>query len=673
MMTREQAQQRIKILTEEITQNAYKYYVQDNPSISDAEYDYLYRELVDLEKEYPELISPFSPSQRIGGAPREDFKKIKHIAPMQSLDNAFELVAVQSFIKRIQETLHQDEVEILCEPKIDGLAISVVYEDGVFNSAATRGDGSVGEDVTANVRTIRSLPLQLKGSFSGRVEVRGEVCIAKEDFAILNKVREESGESLFANPRNAAAGSLRQLDPKVTSKRPLRVYFYHLENAEKFAIDTQEDIFRWLRNNGLPTHNQERKCKTIGEIENFLNEWEEKRHHHAVNTDGVVLKLNDFAKRPLLGSTSNAPRWAVAFKFQPEEERTQVIDIEVSVGRTGTLTPTAVLIPVALSGTTVQRASLHNQDEIDRKDVRIGDWVFVHKAGEIIPEILRVDKSSRTGIEKAFRIPDFCPECGARAVRSDDEVAVRCTNKSCPAQLKEGLVHFASRAGMNIVGLGEKLVDQLVQTRLVFNLADIYSLEQEQLEGLEKMGKKSAQNLIESIRASQKRPLSSLLNALGIRHVGARVAKDLARHAGSMENLLNMSVEELSALDGVGGVIAQSVIDFFAEPHNVEMLNRMVQSGVNMTEEEHVSEGDRSLPLVGKKFVFTGELLHFSREEAKHAVEKLGAEISSSVSKKTHYVVVGKDPGSKYQKAVQLGLTILTESDFENLIISGFP
>ena len=673
MMMREQAQQRIKVLSEEIRKNAYMYYVEDAPSISDAEYDRLYRELVDLEKEYPEFASPSSPSQRVGGAPREDFKKIKHASPMQSLDNAFELATVRSFIKKIQEALHQDEIEILCEPKIDGLAISVVYEDGIFHSAATRGDGSVGEDVTANVRTIRSLPLELRGSFVGRIEVRGEVCIAKEDFATLNNAREEAGEALFANPRNAAAGSLRQLDSKVTSRRPLRIYFYHLEDAEKYKVETQEEMFVWLRENGLPSHNEEKKCTQIEDIEKFLDDWEVKRHDHSVNTDGVVLKLNDFSKRSLLGSTSSAPRWAIAFKFQPEEERTQVIDIEVSVGRTGTLTPTAVLIPVTLSGTTVQRASLHNQDEIDRKDVRVGDWVFVHKAGEIIPEILRVDKGSRTGTETVFRIPDFCPVCHARAVRSADEVAVRCTNKSCPAQLKEGLVHFASRSGMNIMGLGEKLVDQLVENGLVCNLADIYSLKQEQLEGLDKMGKKSAQNLIESISASQKRSLSSLLNALGIRHVGARVAKDLARHAGSMENLMTLTIEELSELDGIGPIIARSVIDFLGESHNVEMLHRMMQSGVNMIEENTPQDRERALPLIGKKFVFTGELLHFSREGAKEAVEKLGGEISSSVSKKTHYVVVGKDPGSKYQKAVQLGVPILTESDFENLIVSGFP
>lgn len=674
MSTIEEARLRVEALIAEITHHAHLYYAMDAPEITDAKYDELYRELKKWETQFPSLISPTSPTQRVGEQPRGEFRKIEHSSQMQSLDNALDFQGVLAFYKRLGDILDADGVELLCEPKIDGLAISLIYEEGHFVAGATRGDGRVGEDVTQNLRTIRSLPLRLKGNHPGRLEVRGEVCMGKKEFARLNQDREEAGEPLFANPRNAAAGSLRQLDSRITASRRLRIYLYHLEEAEFHGVATQQSLLLWLKEVGFPTQGEEQVCKNVEDVRLYLEEWTQKRLHHAVNTDGVVIKVNDLSIREHLGSTASAPRWAIAFKFPPEEKRTRIIAIEVSVGRTGVLTPTAILEPVQLSGTSVQRASLHNQDEIDRKGVRVGDWVWVHKAGEIIPEVLRVDRDVCAGQEEApYKIPLVCPSCGAQAVRLPDEAAVRCTNKSCPAQLKEGLVHFSGRRGMNITGLGEKLVDQLVEKRVVAGLSDLYSLTKDALMQLDRVGEKSAQNLLDSVETSKSRPLRALLNALGIRNVGERVATDLARYFQSMEALLAAKEEELAAIDGVGPIIAASIISFFGESHNRQMIQQLDKAGVNMTEEIQQKNLDSSHPINGKKFVFTGELSHLSRNEAAQRVLNFGGEVVNSVSKKTDYLVAGENPGSKYEKAKELGIQILNEMDFEKLLDSGVP
>ena len=671
MLVLEEARLRVEALIGELTHHAHLYYAMDAPEITDAEYDVLYRELKKLETEFPELISPSSPTQRVGEQPRVEFRKIEHVSQMQSLDNALDFQGVLAFYKRLSDALNTSDVELLCEPKIDGLAISLIYEDGLFIAGATRGDGRIGEDVTQNLRTIRSLPLRLKGDHSGRLEVRGEVCMGREEFARLNEDREEAGEPLFANPRNAAAGSLRQLDSRITASRRLRVYLYHLEEPQHHGVTTQHALLQWLKEAGFPTQGEEQVCKNTESVHSYLEEWTEKRLYHPVNTDGVVIKVNDLSLRETLGSTSSAPRWAIAFKFPPEEKRTRILAIEVSVGRTGVLTPTAVLEPVQLSGTSVQRASLHNQDEIDRKDVRIGDWVWVHKAGEIIPEVLRVDRDARTGDEVPYQIPLQCPSCGAQAVRLPDEAAVRCTNKSCPAQLKEGLVHFSGRGGMNITGLGEKLIDQLVEKKVVTGLSDLYALTKEKLMQLDRMGDKSAQNLLDSIEASKSRPFRAFLNALGIRNVGERVAADLARHFQSMEALLDAKEEALAAIDGVGPIIAASVVSFFGESHNRQMIRQLDLAGVTMREEVRSEKTERVHPIAGKKFVFTGELSRFSRIDAAQKVLDVGGEVVGSVSKKTDYLVVGESPGSKVEKAKGLGIQILSEMDFEELLESG--
>jgi DNA ligase (NAD+) len=584
---------------------------------------------------------------------------------MRSLDNALDRGELAAFFDRAYKNLEgADGEQWVCEPKIDGLAVSVIYEDGVLAAAATRGDGQVGEDVTQNIKTIRSLPLRLKRSRKGRIEVRGEVCMAREDFAELNRVREEDELPLFANPRNAAAGSLRQLDHKVTSSRKLKIYLYHLNDALSFGIGTQSGLLRRLEEEGLPTHGHDRLCFSYEEICKYLDDWDKARFDDSINTDGVVVKLNSLVGRETLGSTSKAPRWAIAFKYPPEEKRTKVLDIEVSVGRTGTLTPTAIMTPVHLSGTTVQRASLHNQDEIDRKDVRVGDTVWVHKAGEIIPEILRVDIDSRTGAEVPFRIPDICPACGAASVRLQSESAVRCLNRSCPAQLREGLAHFVSRDCMDINGIGEKLIRQLTETGLVKSSADLYELSPDSVAGLERMAEKSANKLAEAIEASKSKPFYAVLHALGIRSVGKKTARDITSRFHDINTLISASEEELSNLDGVGPLIAASIKNHLADERNMSVIERLRGYGVNMSSEDDGLPVAASLRFAGKKFVFTGELSSMRRGEAEQIAERLGAATSGSVSKKTDVVVAGDNAGSKYDKAKSLGIEIWNENDF---------
>jgi DNA ligase (NAD+) len=664
-LSSEEASARAEALKKEIARHDELYYVLDSPEIEDHEYDALLRELAAVEASFPELLTPDSPNMRVRGAPRGEFTKVTHASPMQSLDNALDPGELDAFFDRARRFLGENSDECwVCEPKMDGLAVSLVYSDGVFELGATRGDGQTGEDVTQNIRTIRSLPLCLKRNRSGRVEVRGEVCMAREDFAELNRMREESGLPVFANPRNAAAGSLRQLDHSVTASRKLRVYLYHVNDAVSLGIATQHGVLRWLEDEGLPTQGHDRLCRSREEIAEYLGEWDTKRFTNSINTDGVVVKLNDIALREKLGSTSHAPRWAIAFKYPPEEKRARILDIEISVGRTGALTPTAVMEPVQLSGTTVQRASLHNQDEIDRKDVRIGDTVWVHKAGEIIPEVLRVDLQSRPDASKPFKIPMICPECGTEAVRLPSEAAVRCPNKSCPAQLHEGILHFVSRDCMDINGVGDKLARQLIDTGLVKSPADLYSLSPEDLRGLDRMAEKSALKVTSAVSGSKERPFHAVLNALGIRNAGKKTARDIASYFRSMDALIHAEEDELANLDGIGPIVAASITAHFADEHNMDTINRLRAAGVNMGADSAGDERCASSPLTGKKMVFTGELPSMTRQEAEEIARDLGAKVAGSVSGKTDIVVAGDNPGSKYNKAINLGITIWTADEF---------
>ncbi len=663
----EESKKRAELLRGEIERHARLYYAQDAPEISDFEYDRLMRELQEIEAASPELVTPDSPTHRIGAAPRDGFVKVEHASAMMSLDNALDREELAVFYTKLCEALHEENVPVLCEPKIDGLAVSLVYEDGLFSSGATRGDGKVGEDVTANLRTIKTLPLRLAHPIPGRFEVRGEVCIDKKGFEALNAAREERGESLFANPRNAAAGSLRTLDPKETARRNLKIYLYQIIDPEKYGITTQRQMLEEIAALGLPMQGEDRLCHSLSQIYDYLLQWETKRFEHPIDTDGVVVKLNDIALRSVLGFTSKAPKWAVAFKFPPEEKLTRIQNIEVTVGRTGVLTPTAVFDPVHLAGTIVRRAGLHNQDDIDKKDARVGDYIWVRKAGEIIPEVVRVEYDKRPDGTEPFKIPDICPVCGSHAVRLPGEAAIKCTNSGCPAQVKERIIHFASRGAMDISGMGDKLIDRLVELGLLHNYADIYSLTAPELAELDRLGEKSAQNIINAIEKSKSRPLGALIGALGISSVGEKTAEDLAARFGSIEALQKTARDnepELELTDGIGEVIAQSLHAWFSEPHNEEMLARLKAAGVNF--ESHAPKVDKTLlPWNGLKFVLTGELAKMTRPVAEAKIKSMGGVVAGSVSKKTSFVVVGEAPGSKYQKALALGVPILDEEQFE--------
>ena len=661
-----EAVQRIDELYEQLAKHARLYYEEDAPVISDAEYDALLRELLELEQAHPGLVRGDSPTKRVGGAVLDKFQKVEHVRPMLSLDNVFDEEELSAFVERLENAVDQKGEAFVCEMKIDGLAVSLIYEDGVFVRGATRGDGRIGEDVTENLRTVKTLPLRLKDSPAGRLEVRGEVLITRERFAELNRIREENGEALFANPRNAAAGSLRQLDSKITASRGLAIFLYYLVDAEERGIHRQSETLRWLAEQGFPTQDAWMLCSSTDQVNSFIEIWREKRFDLNYVTDGVVVKLDDMTLWNRLGATSHAPRWAIAFKYPPEVVFTRVLSIDISVGRTGALTPVANLEPVQVGGTTVQRAGLHNEDEVRRKDIRVGDRVRLHKAGEIIPEILDVDMESRTGTELPFEMPKECPACGSPAVRLPGEVAVRCPNRaSCPAQLKEGIRYFASRGGMDIRGLGDKLAEQLVEKKIIESLADIYDLTREDIMGLDRMGEKSAQNLMESIENSKRRPLSALIAALGIRFVGDKVADILADHFGSMDALQAVSEEDLAQVDGIGPVIASSVEAFFHDDANRELLARFGKSGVNMTGTVRIlREGVFS----GMTVVFTGEMLSITRSEAEKRVKELGGKFAGSVSAKTSLVVAGEKAGSKLDKARDLGIRIIDETEFLQML-----
>lgn len=655
-------------LRKELRHHEYLYYVKDAPEITDAEYDRLMVRLREIEAEYPEDVPADSPTQRVGGKVSPEFTEVKHLTPLLSLGNAFSADELRAFDERVRNGLPAgSSVEYVMEPKIDGLACSLVYENGKLVRAATRGDGVVGENVTANVRTIRAIPLTLtipEGEEAPELlDVRGEVYMPRHEFMRLNEERAEKGEAEFANPRNAAAGSLRQLDPQVTAKRSLSFFAYNVGNG---ALEKHSDSLAMLKGYGFKVSENYKVVPDIEAAIKFIEEFDAKRSSLAYDTDGAVIKVNAVYQQRILGATGKDPRWAIAFKFPPEQAETTLEDIVWRVGRTGVLTPTAVLTPVKLSGSVVSRATLHNEDFIREKGICIGDRVIINKAGEIIPEVLRVVESKRTGEEVPVVIPTECPECGWKVERQGSEAAIRCTNPHCPALGREGLIHFVSRDAMNIEGCGPSVINQLIDSELVRDAADLYFLNKEDLLKLERMGEKSADNLLKAIEASKENELDKLLFGLGIRHVGAKVARILAEEFGTVEKLMVAEHEQLAAIRDIGGKIAESVVTWLSVPSNVDLLERLAKAGLKMEfATRATSEGN---PFFGKTLVFTGTLPTLGRAEAQTMAQDVGAKVSGSVSKKTDYVIAGAEAGSKLEKATKLGVTVIDEETFLKMI-----
>ena len=656
-------------LRREIRHNEYLYYVLDAPEITDAEYDRMMVRLRELEARYPDSIPADSPTQRVGGRASSQFTEVRHLEPLLSLGNVFSAEELRAFDERVRSGLPAgSKVEYVMEPKIDGLACSLIYENGKLVRAATRGDGVVGENVTANVRTIRSIPLTLKVPEGEAVpellDVRGEVYMPRQAFMRLNEQRAERGESEFANPRNAAAGSLRQLDPQVTASRSLSFFAYYL--VGEGAQPKHSESLALLARYGFKVSENYKVVENIDEAIKYIGDFNELRQGLSYDTDGAVIKVNDVYQQRILGATGKDPRWATAYKYPPEQAETTLEDIDWRVGRTGVLTPTAVLTPVKLSGSVISRATLHNEDFIRAKDIRIGDRVIINKAGEIIPEVLRVVVEKRTGDEKEVEIPNVCPECGWRVERQGEEAAIRCTNPHCPALGREGLIHFVSRDAMNIDGCGPSVINALLDAGLVRDAADLYSLRKEDLLKLERMGEKSADNLLAALSESKKNELDKLLFALGIRHVGAKVARILATEFGSMEKLQQAQPEELAQIRDIGDKIAESAVTWLNVPANIDLVERLAAAGLTMTFTPPASQEDN--PFFGKTLVFTGTMPTLGRAEAKTMAQDVGAKVSGSVSKKTDYVIAGAEAGSKLEKAQQLGVTVIDEAEFLRLL-----
>lgn len=656
-------------LRREIRHNEYLYYVLDAPEITDAEYDRMMVRLRELEARYPDSIPADSPTQRVGGRASSQFTEVRHLEPLLSLGNVFSAEELRAFDERVRSGLPAgSKVEYVMEPKIDGLACSLIYENGKLVRAATRGDGVVGENVTANVRTIRSIPLTLKVPEGEAVpellDVRGEVYMPRQAFMRLNEQRAERGESEFANPRNAAAGSLRQLDPQVTASRSLSFFAYYL--VGEGAQPKHSESLALLARYGFKVSENYKVVENINEAIKYIGDFNELRQGLSYDTDGAVIKVNDVYQQRILGATGKDPRWATAYKYPPEQAETTLEDIDWRVGRTGVLTPTAVLTPVKLSGSVISRATLHNEDFIRAKDIRIGDRVVINKAGEIIPEVLRVVAEKRTGDEKEVEIPNVCPECGWRVERQGEEAAIRCTNPHCPALGREGLIHFVSRDAMNIDGCGPSVINALLDAGLVRDAADLYSLRKDDLLKLERMGEKSADNLLAALAESKKNELDKLLFALGIRHVGAKVARILATEFGSMEKLQQAQPEELAQIRDIGDKIAESAVTWLNVPANIDLVERLAAAGLTMTFTPPASQEDN--PFFGKTLVFTGTMPTLGRAEAKTMAQDVGAKVSGSVSKKTDYVIAGAEAGSKLEKAQQLGVTVIDEAEFLRLL-----
>ena len=658
-------------LREKIRHHEYLYYVLDQPEISDAAFDRLMEQLKKIETEHPELRTPDSPTKRVGGAPREGFQQVRHKTPMVSLDNAFSFEALGEFDRRVRELTGRAKVDYVAEHKFDGLSLSLLYEDGSLVRGVTRGDGTTGEDVTPNVRTIRSIPLVIdpallkKAGLPGDFEVRGEAIMSRKAFQELNQQQSEEGGKIFANPRNAAAGSIRMLDPKITASRRLDFFAYYILVDGRYAKKRLSEVLETLGTLHFKASDDWKLCSSLAEVERYIETWDGRREKLEYEIDGIVVKVDEISLQNELGFTAKAPRWAIAYKYPAHQETTVVKEIAVSVGRTGVLTPVAFLEPVQIGGVTVSRSTLHNMDEIERLGLHAGDTVLVERAGEVIPHVLQVVKHGKE--EKRFRMPEKCPECGTKIHKDEEGVAYRCVNVSCPARRRESLLHFASRHAMNIDGLGDKLVDQLVEKGIVKDFADLYKLDVDTLAGLERMAEKSAQNLIDEIAASKKNSLARLIYALGIRFVGERTAQLLAAHFGSMDKLAEANEEELTGVTEVGPKVAEGILEFFSEHANRKLIDRLRAAGVNMKEER---AAPKSAKFAGMTFVFTGTLAKRTREDAEALVAAHGGKAGSSVSKKTNYVVVGTDPGSKFDKAKSLGVPILDEVQFEKLLSS---
>lgn len=662
-LTLEEAEKEIEKLREEIRYHEYKYYVEAQPEISDYEFDMLMKRLEELETLFPQLITPDSPTQRVGEKPLEGFPTARHDPPLLSLENVYSYEEFLEFHNRVLKALPGESIEYVVEMKIDGVSIVVQYENGIYSRAITRGDGFQGDVVTENIKTIRSLPLKIKEKRF--VEVRGEVFMPKNAFERLNREREERGESLFANPRNATAGTIRLLDPKEVARRHLDIFFYYIFIEKEYPRETHWENLQLIKELGFKRNELVWFCRSPEDVFRIWDEWKEKREDLPYEVDGLVVKVNSIDQQRRLGATTKFPRWAIAFKFPAKQAVTQIQNIELNVGRTGAVTPVAILKPVQLAGTTVSRATLHNEEEIKRKDIRIGDWVVIEKGGDIIPKVVSVVKSRRMGKERPFVMPKHCPVCGAELYRPPGEVIWRCPNAACPAKIKESILHFVARNAMNIEHIGESLVDQLLENNLIKDPADLYYLKKEDLMNLERMGPKSAQNVLDELERSKSNDLWRLIHALGIRYVGEKTAKLLEEHFESLDDLMKSDYNKLITIPEIGDKVADSIVHFFKDEHNLRIIEKLRKAGVNFRRLKK-EEGEK--PLAGKTFVFTGELDRFTRAKASSIVESLGGKVSSSVSRKTDFVVVGKNPGSKYQKAIKLGVKTLNEEEFIQLL-----
>ena len=657
-------------LREQLNYHNYRYYVLDSPVIGDGEYDLLMRELRALEEANPDLLTPDSPTQRVGAAPSPEFKEVAHPQPLLSLANAFDDDDLAAWHRRAVNILDGSDFQMVCEPKIDGLAVALIYEDGKLVRGATRGDGLHGEDVTSNVRTINSVPLVLQQPASApkRFEVRGEVYFPRDAFKHMNEERAERGEQLYANPRNTAAGALRQLDPRMTASRPLDLFIYQLGWVEDGAHpDTHWEVLAWLRELGFRVTQDIARADTLAQVHTYYRRWVEERHEKNYQTDGVVVKIDRLEDRDLLSFVGREPRWAIAYKFPAEQAVTKLLEIRVNVGRTGSLNPYAVLEPVNVSGVVVKQATLHNEDDIRRKDIREGDWVVVERAGEVIPQVVGPVVERRTGDEKVFEMPTTCPMCGGPVVRVEGEAMHKCTNLACPAQAAELLKHFVSRGTMDIEGLGEKLVLALLEAGLIQEAPDIYALTVEQLQEMERMGPKSAENLVNAIEASKARPLQAVLFALGIPHVGSETAELLVRSFSTMQRLADATADELEAVSGIGPIVAAAIQAFFEDPDNLSIVQRLREAGITM-EGELAAEPSGPQLLAGKRLVVTGRLEQFTRPQIEARIKELGGQVSGSVGKKTDYVVAGEEAGSKLDDAQRLSVTILSEQGFLDMV-----
>lgn len=661
-LSREEARKRIEELRRQIVYHEKKYYVDNDPQISDYEFDRLVAELRRLEEAYPEFLTPDSPTQRVGEKPVEGFPTITHRRPMLSIDNCYDVDGLKEFDERVRKLLPGEKIEYVCELKIDGLSMSITYLDGRYLQAVTRGDGFRGDEVTAQVKTIHSLPLSIP--VKEEVEVRGEVYLPYESFRKINQEREKRGEPLFANPRNAAAGSIRLLDPREVAGRNLDIFLYYIFIDGK-EMPSQWENLQQLKKLGFKTNPASRLCRSLEEVIDYYREWTGKRDSLEYDVDGVVIKVNSTRQRELLGTTAKSPRWAISFKFPARQATTRIKEIIIQVGRTGALTPVAILEPVQISGTTISRCTLHNEEELKRKDIRVGDYVLLERSGDVIPHVVSVMKERRTGREKPLAWPKNCPVCHTAIYKEEGEAISRCINPSCPARIRESILHFASRRAMNIEGLGEALVDQLLDSGLIKQIPDLYHLKYEDLVKLERMGPKSARNLLDQIEESKSRELWRLIFALGIRQVGEKLAQSLARKFLDLEKLARASQEELMALEDVGPKVAASIVFFFRQPENLKLLERLKAAGLKFREK---AEKAGPQPLQGLSFVLTGTLSSMTRDQAKEKIESLGGSVSSSVSKKTDYLVVGEEPGSKLEKARELGVKTLDEKEFLKMI-----